>query len=338
MEAVADSSQGGDRPAMEFSGTFELEDAEVDEVWLALSDPAMIQHALRGCKFVVQVDDDDPDFDALRDEHLGEQPALTADPDVIERRAFREGETYAALVEADVGNVNPSFETVVTIDEREQPRMAASGEGSAGNSSFEMASGMELRETDDGVAVDWSAEADVFGRLAQMGQRMIDPVANRMAKRFFRNLQDQLESLETGTGDADETVEAAEAGEAGEEVGSDEAVEADAAVEVNERGGTDVADEAGERGESAVTDETGETDETGAAGEAGEAGEIDAATTTAGGDHDDDTPTESDDDHERRREGSDEADDLRTADADPDEETGGEGGFLARLKRLVGLG
>lgn len=188
---------------MEFSGTFELEDATVETVWLALSDPAMVQHALPGCELLVRVDEADPDFDELRERHAGDPPELTADPDVIEGRAFEEGTTYAALVETSVGSVSPSFETVVTIDERAEPYMAASGEGTAGNSSFEMESWMELSATDGGVAVEWSAEADVFGRLAQMGQRMINPVANRMTKRFFGNLQDQLADLEAEA-DADD--------------------------------------------------------------------------------------------------------------------------------------
>jgi carbon monoxide dehydrogenase subunit G len=202
---------------MEFSGTFELDDATVENVWLALSDPAMIQHALPGCELLVRVDEADPDFDALRKRHAGDAPELTADPDVIAGRAFEEGATYAALVETSVGSVSPSFETVVTIDDREEPSMAASGEGTAGNSSFEMDSWMELSETDDGVAVEWSAEADVFGRLAQMGQRMINPVANRMTKRFFGNLQDQLADLEAeASGDDEEQPEpAVEEGAAG---------------------------------------------------------------------------------------------------------------------------
>jgi carbon monoxide dehydrogenase subunit G len=52
---------------MEFSGTFELEDATLEEVWLALSDPDLVWHALPGCQFLARVEDDDPDFDALRD-------------------------------------------------------------------------------------------------------------------------------------------------------------------------------------------------------------------------------------------------------------------------------
>ncbi|MFC6835106.1 CoxG family protein [Halomarina ordinaria] len=180
---------------MEFSGTFELEETTVDEVWLALSDPVLIADALPGCEFLLHVDDEDPDFDELAERAADRDAELTGDPEVIARRAFREGEHYAALIQISVGPVNPTFETVVTIDEREQPRMHASGEGSSGDSSFEMASGMTLGESDDGVEVDWETEADVFGRVAGMGQRVINPVANRIVKRFFSSVQSRLHEL-----------------------------------------------------------------------------------------------------------------------------------------------
>ena len=181
---------------MEFTGTFDIDDTTLDEVWLGLSDPVMIQHSLPGCQFLVRVDDEDVDYDELREEHAGEDLELSSDPAVIAERAFEEGQTYATVVEISVGSVSPSFETTVTIDEREKPYMAASGEGSAGNSSFEMNSWMELEETDDGVTVDWNAEADVFGRIAQMGQRIINPVANRVVQRFFQSVQDNLNEIE----------------------------------------------------------------------------------------------------------------------------------------------
>lgn len=180
---------------MEFSGTFTLDDRTMEEVWLALSDPNLIWHSLPGCVFLVKIEEDDPDFDALREEYEGTEPELTADPDAIGERAFQEGDRYAAILELSVGSVSPSFRTTVTIDEREQPRMSASGEGSAGNSSFEMDSGMELSDNDGGVDIDWHAEADVFGRIAQMGQRMLNPVANRVVKRFFGNVQDNLDEV-----------------------------------------------------------------------------------------------------------------------------------------------
>lgn len=180
---------------MEFSGTFELEDATVDEVWLALSDPVLIADSLPGCEFLLEVDDGDVDFDELADRAATRDWEPTGDPEEIAQRAFREGRQYAALMQVSVGPVNPTFETVVTIVERERPRMRAEGEGSSGDSSFEMASGMELAETDDGVEVQWDAEADVFGKVANVGQRVVNPVANRVVKRFFSSVQTTLHEL-----------------------------------------------------------------------------------------------------------------------------------------------
>lgn len=184
---------------MEFSGTFEIENAEEDDVWLALSDPVMVRDALPGCQFLVRVDDDDPDFDELREQQgeIEDRREVTDDPETIHERAFEEGAHYAALMELGVGSVNPSFETVVTIDRREQPRMEASGTGSASSSSFEMNSWMELSETDGAVAVEWRSEADVFGKIAQMGQRVINPVAKRVVGRFFDQIENQLQDVDT---------------------------------------------------------------------------------------------------------------------------------------------
>jgi len=177
---------------MEFSGTFELEGTTVDEVWLALSDPVLIEQSLPGCQFLVRVGDPDADFDALREETADREVELSGDPEVIADRAFEQGAHYAALMQISVGPVNPTFETVVTIDHRDYPEMAAVGEGASSNSSFEMASGMTLSETEDGVTVEWETEADVFGKVAQMGQRVVNPVANRVVKRFFSSVQEQL--------------------------------------------------------------------------------------------------------------------------------------------------
>lgn len=197
---------------MEFNGTFELEDTTTDEVWLALSDPVMIENALPGCQFLVPVEDTDVDFDALREEHSERDVEPTSDPEVIANRAFEEGQAYATVIGISIGPVNPTFETVVTIDHREQPEMEASGEGSAGDSSFEMNAWMNLDETGDGVEVDWRAEAEVFGRIASMGQRVINPAANQVVKRFFSSVQSEIRDRDIADSEAvaneDETAEA----------------------------------------------------------------------------------------------------------------------------------
>jgi carbon monoxide dehydrogenase subunit G len=186
---------------MEFDGTFTLEDVTIEEVWLAFSDPVMVKNALPGCQFLVDVDSADPadvDFDALQAEAKDREdpPVLPeADPETVAERAFEEGAHYAALLQLSVGSVKPRFETVVTIDRREMPEMDASGQGSSGDSSFEMTSGMTLTETDEGVDVEWWADTDVFGRIANMGQRIINPVANRVVKRFFKQVQSQLSEV-----------------------------------------------------------------------------------------------------------------------------------------------
>jgi carbon monoxide dehydrogenase subunit G len=185
---------------MKFDGTFEIDNVSLEEVWLALSDPYMIKASLPGCQFLVPVEDGgDVDFEQLRTEaeNDGEDPPILPDatPEDVAERAFVEGNTYATLIELSVGNVKPSFESTVTITEREFPRMSAAGEGSAANSAFEMSAWMELSEVEDGVAVEWEAEADVFGKIAQLGGRVIKPVANRVVKRFFDQVADRLKEV-----------------------------------------------------------------------------------------------------------------------------------------------
>ncbi|EMA48144.1 MULTISPECIES: CoxG family protein [Halococcus] len=195
---------------MKFSGTFKLNDTTTEEVWLALSDPVMIENALPGCQFLVEVEDTDVDFDALREEHGDRDVEPTSDPETIAERAFEQGNHYAGVIGISIGPVNPTFETVVTIEERDQPYMEAGGEGSAGDSSFEMTAWMDLDATDDGVEVDWTAEAEVFGRIAQMGQRVINPAANQVVKRFFSSVQDEIREREIAEGGEVEQAESAE--------------------------------------------------------------------------------------------------------------------------------
>ncbi|WP_232701959.1 CoxG family protein [Halobacterium wangiae] len=186
---------------MEFNGTFTLEGATTEEVWLAFSDPVMIKNALPGCQFLVEVDSEDPsdvDFEALEAEAAEREDPPTlpeADPETVAERSFEEGSHYAALLQLSVGSVKPRFETVITIDRREMPEMDASGQGQSSNSSFDMTSGMTLHEVDGGVDVEWWANTDVFGRIANMGQRIINPVANRVVKRFFKQVQSKISDV-----------------------------------------------------------------------------------------------------------------------------------------------
>ena len=176
---------------MEFSGEFEMDGVSPEDAWIVLSDPIAVRDALKGCRYITRIDDDDFNFDDYEpEEDIETLP--DADPEAVAARAFEEGGVYAALMQVGVGSVKPRFETRVTIKEREFPRMVATGGGDASNSSFEMESWMDIEETEDGSTVKWGTEADVSGRIAQLGGRVMNPVADKIVSNFFKNIQKQM--------------------------------------------------------------------------------------------------------------------------------------------------
>lgn len=179
---------------MEFQGDFELDGVSPEEAWIVLSDPVAVSRALQGCRYITE-EDESFNFDTYEpDDDVETLP--DADPDVVADRAFEAGKRYAALVQVGVGSVKPRFESHVNIDEREFPRMVASGSGSASSSTFTMTSGMEISETETGSKVDWWVETDVSGRIAQMGSRVLKPVANKVVSDFFGNIESQMKAVD----------------------------------------------------------------------------------------------------------------------------------------------
>ena len=52
---------------------------------------------------------------------------------------------------------------------------------------------MRLVATEGGCELSYDVEAKVGGKLAQLGSRIIDGFAKKMADQFFNNLQETLE-------------------------------------------------------------------------------------------------------------------------------------------------
>jgi carbon monoxide dehydrogenase subunit G len=185
---------------MEFSGEFELDGVSPEDAWVTLSDPVAIRDALKGCRYITPKTDDFSFDEYEPDEDLETLPE--ADPDDVAERAFVAGTTYAALMQVGVGSVKPRFETQVTIESRdgENFEMVATGSGDASSSTFEMESWMDIDEAEDGALVQWGAEADVSGRIAQLGGRVIDPVADKIVNNFFSAIEDQMTEVEESEG------------------------------------------------------------------------------------------------------------------------------------------
>ncbi|MCU4926877.1 SRPBCC domain-containing protein [Halobacteria archaeon AArc-dxtr1] len=183
---------------MEFDGEFELEAVAPEKAWVVLSDPIAVRDALKGCAYITPKDDEFSFDDYEPDEDAETLPE--ADPEAVAERAFEEGQEYAALMQVGVGSVKPRFETTVTIQERddEDYLMTATGSGDAGGSSFSMESGMQIHPLDDGEGsrIEWWTEADISGRIAQLGSRVIQPVANKIVGNFFSNIEQQMTDVE----------------------------------------------------------------------------------------------------------------------------------------------
>jgi len=183
---------------MEFEGEFELEDVPPEKAWVVLSDPIAVRDALKGCTYITPMDEEF-EWDSYEPEEDVET-LPEADAEAVAERAFKAGQEYAALMQVGVGSVKPKFETVVTIEERDEENfeMTASGSGSASSSGFSMNSGMRIHPTDDGEGsrIEWWTEADISGRIAQLGGRVINPVANKIVNNFFSAIESQMSDVE----------------------------------------------------------------------------------------------------------------------------------------------
>ena len=94
----------------------------------------------------------------------------------------------SATVRAKVGPVSARFGGKVTISDRDPPNgYKISGEGTGGPAGFAKGGAtVTLREDDgDGTKLSYEVEANVGGKLAQIGSRLIDATARQMADNFF---------------------------------------------------------------------------------------------------------------------------------------------------------
>ncbi|MGC1504581.1 MAG: carbon monoxide dehydrogenase subunit G [Sulfitobacter sp.] len=119
-------------------------------------------------------------------------------------------EGFVATVVQKVGPVKATFKGEVTISDLvPDTSLKIDGTGKGGAAGFAKG-GAEVRlvAKDGGTELSYDVEAKVGGKLAQLGSRIIDGFAKKMADQFFQNLQSTLEGP---AGDAAEPAEEAPA-------------------------------------------------------------------------------------------------------------------------------
>jgi carbon monoxide dehydrogenase subunit G len=137
---------------MEMTGEFRIP-ATRQRVWEGLNDPEILKQCIPGCQTLEKVSDTE----------------------------------FNGKVVASVGPVRATFGGKVTLSDLDPPRSyTISGEGSGGVAGFAKG-GAKVNLTEDGVAtvLSYAVQAQVGGKLAQVGSRLIDGVARKMANDFF---------------------------------------------------------------------------------------------------------------------------------------------------------
>ncbi len=103
---------------------------------------------------------------------------------------------YEATVTQKVGPVKATFKGAVQMSEIvENEKITISGEGKGGAAGFAKGGAVvTLEELEPELTrLSYDVEAKVGGKLAQLGSRIIDGFAKKMADQFFANLQQGLE-------------------------------------------------------------------------------------------------------------------------------------------------
>jgi carbon monoxide dehydrogenase subunit G len=137
---------------MDMSGEFRIP-ASREAVWKALNDPEILKQCIPGCE------------------------ELTKNSDT----------EFVARVVARVGPVKAGFTGKVTLSDLDPPNgYKITGEGQGGAAGFAKG-GADVRLEPDGSAtlLKYTVNAAIGGKLAQIGARLIDGTARKMAEDFF---------------------------------------------------------------------------------------------------------------------------------------------------------
>jgi uncharacterized protein len=140
--------------AMTMSGEVQLP-ATREAVWVKLNDPVVLKSCVPGC----------------------EQLDKTSDTE------------FQAIASIKIGPVKARWKGKVRLSDLDPPNgYKISGEGEGGVAGFAKGGAtVALAEKDGGTSLTYDVEAQIGGKLAQLGQRLINGSAKKLADEFFAN-------------------------------------------------------------------------------------------------------------------------------------------------------
>lgn len=145
--------------AMTMSGEFQLA-APPETVWAKLNDAEVLKASIPGCE----------QLDKLSDTE------------------------FQAVATVKIGPVKARFKGRVHLTDLNPPHSyRISGEGEGGVAGFAKGGATVALEPKDGATLlKYNVEAQIGGKLAQLGQRLVNGAAKKVADEFFKNFAVQV--------------------------------------------------------------------------------------------------------------------------------------------------
>lgn len=162
---------------MDMNGEYQIA-APRQRVWEALNDPEVLRQCIPGCEEIVKLSD-------------------------VE---------WTAKVTAKVGPVKAKFGGKVTLSDLDPPNgYTITGEGTGGAAGFAKGgAAVKLVDAGIGTLLSYTVKAQVGGKLAQIGSRLIDGTSRKLADEFFAAFAARLSAPSGGEAVAADTIIAAE--------------------------------------------------------------------------------------------------------------------------------
>jgi len=94
-----------------------------------------------------------------------------------------------AVAVVKIGPVKAKFKGKVTLSDLDPPNgYKISGQGDGGVAGFAQGGAtVKLESRDGGTLLSYAVEAQIGGKLAQLGQRLVNGAAKKLADEFFKN-------------------------------------------------------------------------------------------------------------------------------------------------------
>lgn len=145
---------------MDINGAYVIP-ADRETVWNAINDATVLKECISGCE---------------------------------ELEPQAEGQGFDARVVAKIGPVKATFRGSVCFENVVQASSyTIVGEGKGGIAGFaKMTSDVLLEDMEGGTRLSYTAKAQLGGKLAQLGSRLIEGTARKYADDFFSNLNERL--------------------------------------------------------------------------------------------------------------------------------------------------